>query len=681
MEDIIDMQDIKKELKICKKILNTLPNSIYWKDIDGRYAWLNKAAIERLKSKHSIFDSIIGKTDFDIFPESSAKEYSSNDKKVIDTKKGISTEEEIVLPNGQKITQLSFKEPLYDGTSSEAVGLLGYSIDITGRKLAERTKSEFIANMSHDLRTPMTGIVGMVKDLRNTSQEARDSMKDGSTSSKEELLNLLDGLTTHIKNDSDILLGAVDQLLQLCNEILEVTRLDGGISDQPPESFDLHDLVQSNVELQQPVARHKQLALTADIDKKVPQYVKGLKNYTDRTLLNLISNALKFTENGRVKVTLTLAEDNNIAYKNGDEIAIQFSIEDTGIGIPEDKFDVIFENFSRLTSSYDGIYKGSGLGLYTVKRYIGAMQGDIKVNSTMGQGTCFTITLPFIISDKADRPKQSIRTPLTPLSSTSNELINISARKVENPSAHVLIVEDNKMAAMGVTIELKPFNCAIDIAENGTQAIDKAKNNTYDFVLMDVGLPDISGIDVTKTIRLFPDTQKAQVPIFGLTGHANDPIIRQQCLDAGMQEVYSKPAPELVLQSIFQRVFAPEIQKLDAHTEEPIIDWEGCLNKLSGDEETVRLMLSMLAKDLTDNTLSAFEKSYPIQDVNALREELHRSLGGVVFLSIPKLERALKEFQMAVKTEPSDFSEWDRTYDALRKAINAFQETYKNGNY
>ena len=400
---------------------------------------------------------------------------------------------------------MSNKVPLYDN-QKEIVGVLGISLDITDRKKAEedlkvakekaeiasQAKSEFIANMSHDLRTPITGIVGMVQDLSNTSRESIEFLNNNAASSKEGLVKLLRGLATHVKNDSDILMGAVDQLLQLCNEILELTRLDGGMSEQAAESFDLLDLVQCNVELQQPVAKHKRLELSSEIDKKVPQYVTGLKNYTDRTLLNLISNALKFTENGSVKIKLSLVEDQDISYKNGDEVTIQISIEDTGIGIPENKFHVIFENFSRLTSSYDGVYKGSGLGLYTVKRYVEAMKGHINVTSKVGEGTCFAITLPFSVSDKADRSRQSIRAPSTPLLSIPDPQVAASATEVDHPSAHVLLVEDNKLVAMGTIIALKPFKCTVDLAENGTKAIEKAQKNTYDFILMDVGLPDIN---------------------------------------------------------------------------------------------------------------------------------------------------------------------------------------------
>jgi two-component system aerobic respiration control sensor histidine kinase ArcB len=601
----------------------------------------------------------------------------------------------IIRPNGEVRWIIDQGFPVY-GRDNKCCGVTGVAVDITENKLAEeklkeskekaeaasRAKSEFIANMSHDIRTPMTGIVGMVQDMLDTAEETQKKIESKKISSQEELSRLLIGLTTLVKTDSDILMSAVDQLLQLCNEILEVTHLDGGMSVQPSESFDLHDLIQANVELQQPVAKHKKLALSAKIDKKVPRYVKGLKNYTDRTILNLVSNALKFTAKGSVKIKVAIAEDQSASSSNVDKsVIVQIRVEDTGMGIPEEKFDVIFEYFSRLTSSYEGVYKGSGLGLYTVKNYIEAMKGSIGLTSAVGKGTCFTITLPFIISDTVDRPRESIRVPVAPLHSTSNFLDPI-ATEVLNPSARVLVVEDNEIAAMGVVISLRPFQCAVDVAENGAKALEKAQNNAYDFILMDVGLPDMSGIEVTKAIRSFSDPQKAQVPIFALTGHANDSVARQQCLDAGMQAVYRKPAQTLMLNEIFQRVFhsgiatgKPSSEEVKKNEDEQVLDWESCVCKWRGDEAVVRKLLALLEKDLI-KSIDILEKLYPKRDFPALRDELHRVIGGIFFLNLPKLQWAFEEFQAAVKTEPSDFKLWEQTYGILKKTIAQFHQEY-----
>ena len=167
------------------------------------------------------------------------------------------------------------------------------------------------------------------------------------------------------------------------------------------ESFDLRELVKHNIELTQPIARHKQLQLSCEIDDCIPTYLRGLRNYLHRTLLNLLSNALKFTNEGFVKIKVQLLSNNQLAYSLGDTVGLKISIQDSGIGIPEDKFETVFEQ---------GLYKGAGLGLYAVKRYIEGMQATIKVESEVGQGTCFIIILPLTVSDHSGyREKISYR--------------------------------------------------------------------------------------------------------------------------------------------------------------------------------------------------------------------------------------------------------------------------------
>jgi two-component system aerobic respiration control sensor histidine kinase ArcB len=700
-KDMIIENIVEHIVSYYEDIINCMPGNVYWLDKNGCTVGCNKNVLTMFGlESHAEFKGLSFEEMIKIggWSSEAGESFKQDTLDVIRSGKAKLNVEEPPIPdvNGRIIYFLTSRVPLFDRYQN-IIGVVGISIDITALKEAElalveakekaeaasQAKSEFIANMSHDIRTPITGMVGMVQDLLNTARETRDTIKNNKTLSREELSKALDGLTTHVEKDSDILIGSVDQLLQLCNEILEVTGLEGGIADQPAESFDLHHLVQCNIDLQQPVARHKKLALSVEIDKNVPQYVKGLKNYTDRTLLNLLSNALKFTETGAVKVKVSLLENKSLQ-KN--EVTVQFIIEDTGIGIPEDKFDVIFEHFSRLTSSYDGVYKGSGLGLYMVKHYVEAMGGSIGVTSKIGEGTCFIVAVPLLISDTVDRPHQSIRTPAPLLRSVPHPRAAASATQASHPSARVLLVEDNGVVAMGTIIALKPFKCAVDLAENGRQAIEKAQNNIYDFILMDVGLPDISGIEVTRAIRAFSDTEKAQVPIFGLTGHANNPEMRRECLEAGMLEVHNKPAQSLVLDAIFQRVVfsantTEQKQSEDVFPEgDVLIDWEGCLRKWKGDKRTASTLLAMLAKDLI-NSENTLKKIYTARDVPALRDELHRVLGGVFFLELPKLRQAFIDFQAAVKTEPSDFAVWEQTYQALKKVIGEFHEVYESEEY
>ena len=566
----LDFDQLTKKIKNFEFIINSVPHAIFWKDKDSVFLGCNEkfAHLAMLNST----EEIVGKTDYDLpWSKKESDQYVADDHFVIQSKKEKLNIEENLTNQNEPSFLLTSKVPLYDNRSGEVSGVLGIFTDITNLKkteeelkvakikaeVASKAKSEFIANMSHDIRTPITGMVGMIQDLLNTMDETELALKDNVTFSRENLLKLIQYLMKHVKNDSEILMSSVDQLLQLCNEILELTRLENGILDQRPESFDIHQLIQHNIDFLQPVAKNKKLVLSAKIGDNVPKYVKGLRSYVNRTIVNLVSNALKFTKKGYVKINLSLREERSAQHHVGDRINLQISIKDTGIGIPEDKFETIFEHFSRLTSSYQGIYEGSGLGLYTVKRYVEAMEGEIEVESKIGEGTCFKIILPLVISDRVDKLRQSIRTPAVASVTSKPTEINLTSfsklDKSELGSGHILMVEDSKVAAIGLTLTLKPFNCIIDFAETGAGAIKKAQNNTYDLILMDVGLPDMTGIDVTKAIRAFSDVQKSSVPIIGVTGHANDPEMRHECLDAGMQEVLSKPTQVPLLKPIFER--------------------------------------------------------------------------------------------------------------------------------
>ncbi|WP_019218424.1 ATP-binding protein [Legionella tunisiensis] len=240
--------------------------------------------------------------------------------------------------------------------------------------------------------------------------------------------------------------------------------------------------------------------MSFDIEQSIPTYFSGLRHYLDRTLLNLLSNALKFTNSGFVKITVKSLDERNSSYDPGDKMNLQLMVEDSGIGIPEDKFETIFEHFSRLTPAYEGLYKGAGLGLYTVKNYIEAMNATINIESEVGKGTCFIITLPLHVSDHSDREKPPDVKPQTPTIQVS---LSQHASKGEesaktNAVASVLVVEDNPLAAKSLQVYLKRFQCAHDHAENGMEALTMVQNNDYDLILMDIGLPDVDGIEVTK---------------------------------------------------------------------------------------------------------------------------------------------------------------------------------------
>lgn len=668
-------------------IIAKMPCYVYWKDKKFRYLGCNEIT-SKIMGLSSI-EEVINKTDYDFgWDKDLVNGYRRIDTEIIKTgKPKLNLEETLIDKEGKEFHLLVNKMPLF-GYKGEVIGIVGVSVDITERKNMEKAlrkakeaaevgnkvKTEFIANMSHDIRTPIAGMLGMVQDLLNVAEEAKSS-------SNSPIPNIVE----IVSRDAELLMGATYELLQLCNEILEVVRLESGKKAERLESFDLRELIQHNVELLQPVAHHKKIKLFSEVNESVPQYIEGMRIYLDRILLNLISNALKFTETGFVKVSLNFPNKGVSSHQIGDTVILEITIEDSGIGIPNDKFDMLFENFSRLTPSYEGLYKGAGLGLYTVKRYVDAMNGTIKVISEVGKGTSFIVSTPFIISDHAERPEVSVRLPKRrsgrdlQVEALSQTMETFSKNKGKVFS--VLVVEDNTLAAMAVKITLDSFNCIIDVAENGEEAIKKAESSIYDFILMDVGLPDMDGTEATKMIRALEDKGKSSVPIIALTGHSDEGKRREECLNAGMQEVFGKPLQRLAVESILQRFVCT---KKKWHQEEvntcvssqplvEVIDWDACVQMCNGNPEVTYKLLHVLEDDL-ELTKKKLTRAYEENDVALLCTELHRVRGGISYLKVPQLAKALKVFHETVKNETSNCELLEKTYIDVQIAIENFKK-------
>ena len=530
-----------------------LPNYVFLKDRDSTYRACNEN-FARFAGFESV-EAVRGKNDFEMpWSRDHADLYRQEDQAILATGEPLQVKEVSMLIEGAARTLLVSKVPLFD-ESQQVVSILCAYVDITERKrlveaeAASQAKSEFIANMSHDIRTPITGILAMAEHIRASTCEADAHL------TVEERSKALSQLKDTIENDSLMLVGATHELLKLCNEILEVVQLESGKASAEIEVFSVQALVQHTLNLLQPVAQEKGLELSYDMDKAMPQYVKGGRFALSRVLLNLLSNALKFTEQGFVKVTVSLVEQTTSAES---QWVLSLAVSDSGIGIPEDKQAVIFEHFCRLSSSYDGVHKGFGLGLYAVQRYIQGLQGTIQVDSVEGEGSCFTVKVP-LQAASAEEVAQAEKEPVkvdTPLSQQPQGKIaqddlagadKFDASEAQGP--YVLVVEDSQLAFVALKMLLRPYHCRIDHAATAQEGVDWANAKQYDLVLMDVGLPDFNGIKATQLIR--ERSGPEVLPIVAVSGHADNPEQHRACLDAGMQRVLSKPATASELAEVF----------------------------------------------------------------------------------------------------------------------------------
>lgn len=377
-----------------------------------------------------------------------------------------------------------------------------------GKEVAEqktKLKERFLANMSHEIRTPMNSILG----LSNLME------KVGTLNPKQ--MDYIKTIKLNSKN-----------LLSIINDILDLSKIEEGKLEVEQSTFDVVELVK-NVEKSLVLTAHKKkIALVAEIDSHVPKFLIGDSTRLNQVLINLTNNAIKFTLEGSVKITVKLV---NLVEKKA---TVYFGIEDTGIGIDPSKIDSIFEPFTQEKSSTTRLFGGTGLGLTISNQIIHAFGAQIQVKSQPNVGSTFNFEVTF------DLPENRIDV------SKEFDIPSYDTKNTELKGKYrILLVEDNPFNQMVAEDTLKDWNgeLEIDIAENGVLAIEKLKHKVYDLVLMDIQMPELDGHGATKIAR---QELGIQIPILAMTAQAT-PAEIEACLHSGMNDYISKPFDEQVL--------------------------------------------------------------------------------------------------------------------------------------
>lgn len=356
---------------------------------------------------------------------------------------------------------------------------------------ANRAKSEFLANMSHEIRTPMTVFLGAIEHLLQIDQipEHRPLLEMSEQSAQ--------------------------RLRLLIDAILDLSRIEARGMEIEEAEFDIRNCLGSAVALFALAAREKNLTLETDVGADVPLRVVGDAVKLGQVLINLIGNALKFTHEGEVRVSVLRRSD-----------TLEFAVADTGIGIPEDKQHLLFQSFSQTDSSFQRRYGGSGLGLAISKGLVQLMGGQINVQSREGSGSVFTFTLPLKFASE-NQSNASAETP-------TEEPVR------ENPFARILLAEDDPSIQKVMLILLDRDGWRTESALTGSEAFEKWQGGDFDLILMDLQMPEMDGIETTRAIRERESKEKKRICIIGLTAHAQQEI-KDDCLLAGMDSVLTKP--------------------------------------------------------------------------------------------------------------------------------------------
>ncbi|HTB26885.1 MAG TPA: ATP-binding protein [Puia sp.] len=381
-------------------------------------------------------------------------------------------------------------------------------LNISEKKVSEaaRVKELFIANMSHEIRTPMSAIMGFTNLLQ-----------------KKELDEESRGYVKTIQQSGET-------LLTIINDVLDLSKIEAGMMHIDSYPFNISGLFGSVITMFKTRFEQKGIRVISEVDKTLPDVLEGDPARLTQILMNLIGNALKFTNRGKVSVKIS-----NEGAVGEVGILVGIQVRDTGIGIKEDKLPFIFERFQQAEDSTTRNYGGSGLGLAIVKDLVTLQEGNISVESEPGKGTCFNLTIPYKLSSKQLK------------SEDMNDIVlhtPINLGEIE-----ILVVEDNEVNKLLISHLLKNWKVKFDLADNGRRAIEKLKKRNYSIILMDIQMPEMDGYSAALEIR---EILKLKTPIIAMTAHAFQGE-REKCLSYGMNDYISKPVNEQQLYDLIAR--------------------------------------------------------------------------------------------------------------------------------
>lgn len=617
-------------------IISQIPASVYW--MNTNYIYLgcsdSMAKLLKLASRHDI----VGRTYTDLYDQKSAAFYKKSDSSVLEHGISLSLEEPLYRYDGVKLIYLSKKVPLYDELGN-IIGMLGISTDITERKKmekdlklakkaaesADRAKTEFIANIGHDIRTPLTGVIGMAEILKNSL----DNME--------------------LKTEAHIIHDSGEELLSMLNSILDDIKA-GNIHDGELhlEPFDLYECVNDLIKLERPTTTAKHLGLFVEIDEKIPQILISDRRKIQRILLNLLGNAIKFTKSGHITVKIKYLGQNN------DFIKLQFGVSDTGIGIPQELHHKVFERFYRSSPSYKGVYKGHGLGLHIVKTYVQLLGGQIALISKEGTGSTFQFELQFKTPKDAclfaSKPKQAKSLPIRHLDCSNS------------PLPLCLLIEDSPTALIVLQSLVAQTGCKYLSAKNAEEALQILKNTQVDLIITDIGLPGISGIEFSSLTRQWEkENHKTKRPIIGLTGHAREAAYNE-CIASGMDNVYTKPANVDLINTIISTYLSnaslapinqaplplsicktelpPTESELFQLERFVLLDREEGIKSCGDNEVLFEEMLHLMVSQEIPVDLEQMKLAFAKQDFETVEKLAHKIKGGGVYLGLVRLKYA-----------------------------------------
>lgn len=487
------------------------------------------------------------------------------------------------------------------------------------REFAEQTaefKSKFLANMSHEIRTPMNAMLGFTDLLKDTN------------------------LSGEQKEYVDIINSSGEDLLVIINDILDLSKIEAGKMILRPRKFNLSKVVQKVIQLHNNKAKEKKIGLFLDIDQTVPETVSMDDTRLSQILNNLVSNAIKFTEKGNVEVS--------VKYKQSSGI-LSFKVKDSGIGIPEDQLQTIFENFSQVDSSLQRKHHGTGLGLSIVSELSKLMSGTIEVASKDGEGSEFTLKLPAQVE-------------------TIQEIIDTEAskRKVSSKNLKALLCEDNPINVKLASKVLTDLGIQHIIANSGDKGVEAVKNEQPDVVFMDIQMPIMDGYEAAKEIRKF-----SEVPIIAMSAHVLEEE-QQRCLDAGMNGFIPKPFRIEDILGELNKLFTLNSENSNSTPNSDkwkSLNLPALTNLADGDEEFAISLFDIFLENSASEKIN-FENAIRDKNIDEIIHIAHKMKPSFLMFELHKLH----ELSDRIETKKNTEADLNQFVSDLEKAIDQIHE-------
>jgi len=474
---------------------------------------------------------------------------------------------------------------------------------------AKKLGEQFLANMSHEIRTPMNAVIGMSNLLLNTTRPTEQQLK----------------YLKAIKISSE-------NLLTILNDILDLSKIQAGKIELESITFSLPEVLETVHQTLRFKAEEKGLRFNVDMKDGLPEFLKGDPVRLNQVLINLAGNAIKFTGKGNVTIHASCLSI------EGNKALLEFKVTDTGIGIPENKLDKIFESFSQASEETTRKFGGTGLGLTISKQLVELKGGSVAVSSILGQGTTFTVTIPYFISEEKttqDHPKEH-----------DNSLIQ------QLSQLHILLAEDNEfnqIVAVDTLQSLIP-GIKVEVANNGREAVEKLKNNIYDLILMDVQMPEMSGYEAARYIRDKFEEPKRSIPIVAMTANATHGE-KEKCYEAGMSDYLSKPfRPQDLMAKItsVKKITSESSPKFTISEETPsasrITDMSFLNTFTGGNKEKIAKYVNMFLQ-ICPGQLDAMSSHLKKGNYDQLRGTAHALKPQITYMGIHAGEELIKKIE------------------------------------